>query len=457
MKTDTKTKPQETPLTPEGLENHFRHWAESLGPAGTTNKKQAEKAVERLYARTGMEKPSIFWCQSFYQMLTMPSLVIGILHSDLWDLIAGQSTPEASSKQWNQYWNKSWPEVWKNGGFPLLTGMNRTTRIARDYGHLEGALISQLKRELGKALHSGRLEYIQSKLNREMYRLYWARLEGTNFANLHWNHTKHDVYAELTYIRNRNFDLPAWKGLPLFDEDINTRAFGLVDLFGLLAMRLGAEPSAQERRMVHLPAHVPFLATAELLLDSFPEQCLRIEDDVRMWLDLARSCSSILCLDGLAFVCEKADSFHITERRRLHNAQGPALTYPDGFAQFAWEGTIVPQFVVEDLDSITVNHIETCDNAEVRRVMLDRYGTARYVIDAGIEPVHSDDYGTLYRKELRGDEALVMVKVVNSTAEPDGTFKDYFLRVPPNIVTARQAVAWTFGLNDDDYDPSIQT
>ena len=39
-----------------------------------------------------------------------------------------------------------------------------------------------------------------------------------------------------------------------------------------------------------------------------------------------------------------------------------------------------------------------------------------------------------------------MVEVVNSTPEPDGSRKTYFLRVPPTIGTAREAVAWTFGL-----------
>ena len=50
-----------------------------------------------------------------------------------------------------------------------------------------------------------------------------------------------------------------------------------------------------------------------------------------------------------------------------------------------------------------------------------------------------------------------MVKVVNSTPEPDGSFKDYFLRVPPEIVRAKQAVAWTFGKKENEYSPALQT
>ena len=50
-----------------------------------------------------------------------------------------------------------------------------------------------------------------------------------------------------------------------------------------------------------------------------------------------------------------------------------------------------------------------------------------------------------------------MVEVVNSTPEPDGTRRTYFLRVPPATTSAREAVAWTFGLRGDDYRPSIES
>ena len=46
-----------------------------------------------------------------------------------------------------------------------------------------------------------------------------------------------------------------------------------------------------------------------------------------------------------------------------------------------------------------------------------------------------------------------MVRVKNSTPEPDGTFKTYRLRVPPWITTTRQAIAWTFGMLEGGYAP----
>ena len=76
----------------------------------------------------------------------------------------------------------------------------------------------------------------------------------------------------------------------------------------------------------------------------------------------------------------------------------------------------------------------------------------------GATLLHQDDWGQLYRAEIAGDEPLVMVKVVNSTPEPDGHFKDYWLRVPPTMQTAHRAVAWTCGFDRaEDYVPVRQT
>ena len=142
---------------------------------------------------------------------------------------------------------------------------------------------------------------------------------------------------------------------------------------------------------------------------------------------------------------------------RLHNETGPSIAYPDGWSLYYWHGVSVTQQIVEAPETITVEQIEKEANAEVRRVMIERYGQARYLSDSGAVAIHQDDWGTLYKKEITNDEPLVMVKVVNSTAEPDGHFKDYFIRVPPDTTTAHAAVAWTFDLTEQTYAPAMMT
>ena len=157
-------------------------------------------------------------------------------------------------------------------------------------------------------------------------------------------------------------------------------------------------------------------------------------------------------------ISERPTVCKMTEREgRLHCEDGPALAFADGYALYRWHGVTIPDDVVLHPESLTVARIDAENNAEVRRVMLERYGEARYLQDSGTKQVQRDKWGALYRKEIPGDEPLVMVRVLNSTPELDGSRKPYFLRVPPTIETACEAVAWTFGVDAKDYRPAVES
>lgn len=95
-------------------------------------------------------------------------------------------------------------------------------------------------------------------------------------------------------------------------------------------------------------------------------------------------------------------------------------------------------------------------NLFIRQLLLERYGVERFFRDAGARQIHEDAFGRLCEIRTAG-EPLSVVRVVNSTAEPNGKRKEYFLRVPPGFDRARDAVAWTFGLSGQEYAPLIET
>lgn len=161
--------------------------------------------------------------------------------------------------------------------------------------------------------------------------------------------------------------------------------------------------------------------------------------------------------ENAVVISERPDVLHRDEAGRLDHGEGPALAYGDGFALHAWRGMPVPAAFLAELSSLTPERIRAEENAELRRVMLEYYGYDRYLTESGAEPVHRDEAGVLWRIALDGDEDVVMVEVVNSTPEPDGTHRTYWLRVPPATRTARDGVAWTFGLEGAAYAPVRQT
>ncbi|MBI4862893.1 MAG: hypothetical protein HY815_21925 [Candidatus Riflebacteria bacterium] len=105
-----------------------------------------------------------------------------------------------------------------------------------------------------------------------------------------------------------------------------------------------------------------------------------------------------------------------------------------------------------DPDSLSVDLFVGEWDVEVRRAVLERIGMDRLMATDGVRVVHQDAGRLLLRFELQGDEPLVVVRVACPS-----TGRLYHLRVPPTIATCQQAVAWTFGLEADQYAPTTES
>ena len=160
---------------------------------------------------------------------------------------------------------------------------------------------------------------------------------------------------------------------------------------------------------------------------------------------------------GLCWISERHNILKRDERGRLHCDDGPALQYPDGWGIYASHGVRLPAWIIDEPKKIQVSTIDAETNAEIRRVMIEKFGRERFIAESGAQTMHSDDYGVLFKREMQHGEPVMFVEVVNSTPEPDGSFRNYTLRVPPAMRTAREAVAWTFGKSQTEYSPEVQT
>lgn len=173
-------------------------------------------------------------------------------------------------------------------------------------------------------------------------------------------------------------------------------------------------------------------------------------------VELARSSGWWWPMRRAVVLSDRPARLERNEEGLLHCEDGAAAVYRDGWSLHAWHGVGVARWVIDQPDLVTPGMIGNQSDVSMKRVLLERYGYARYVQELGCE-VQSDDWGSLWRASTFDDEPLVMVHVLNATPEPDGSFKDYFLRVPPGVTSARQAVAWTFAATEDGYGPKVQT
>jgi hypothetical protein len=99
------------------------------------------------------------------------------------------------------------------------------------------------------------------------------------------------------------------------------------------------------------------------------------------------------------------------------------------------------------LVTITVAEIDAAENETYRRDLIEVYrdGLVGYLRDSGAQAVQRDDMGELFRRETVGDPVVAVLVKCPSTG------RNYVLRVPPTMKSAREAVAWTFGMKPDEY------
>lgn len=193
------------------------------------------------------------------------------------------------------------------------------------------------------------------------------------------------------------------------------------------------------------------------------DECKAIEG----FFQMAELAGWFFTLDKACIVSERPWHINRDDDARLHSVTDYAIDWTDGYGFCSVHGVRVPERYIFHPESITVDDVKAERNTEVQRIMMEQFGQTREEIRGYTEPdqtrreigprrfmeaadpavVDSDNYGELLRFEQRNDEPLVMVRVVNSTPEPDGSYKKYLLRVPPTTRTAKEAVSWSTTLS----------
>ena len=166
-------------------------------------------------------------------------------------------------------------------------------------------------------------------------------------------------------------------------------------------------------------------------------------------------------------ISDRPEILTVDDRNRPHNDTGPFCRWRDGSALYAVHGVRVPAWVIEHPDAITTEKIIAEPNSEIQRVMIERMGWDRYIAAVSAEVIdHDEARGTL----IRTTNGELVVRVINRSPEPDGSFRNYILPVADNCeplpdpsnpngqlgapqeLTALNAVASTFGMTGKEYE-----
>lgn len=113
--------------------------------------------------------------------------------------------------------------------------------------------------------------------------------------------------------------------------------------------------------------------------------------------DLSRSCGWIYFYENVCFVSGRPRVKTIIETRNeraahvLHCADGPAMSFADGWSIFAWRGVRIPEKYYAD--GVTPRIILAEENIEVRRALMERYefikGKGSFLLNCGADVLDS--------------------------------------------------------------------
>jgi len=470
-----------------------------------------EQAIGGLYQLLDRAAPMIVWCESPWQIMAMYAVLDKQVGREWINKLPKLSAPEPrGSIEFEQLWHKLWiqidaqiptdrrfnlveqksVEIKEEAPNPLSVFLNLAT------GRVDPLLMRAVSGHRGRAPVEGfraSLAFMRLKLQKELTGVCHVRYgDDPSYAEVTRQYTamldygagdgsatdgtvegfRHERIArqmnmDLMLFGQLGFDLEHFPELSR--EDVLN--LGVEVLKGNLKReidRISKHDQVQllqfgfalmAGRSMQLPLALENLPLFEYLCEMMPDFPIGPSNRKRLelFVQAEKQSRNCLLLDKVAFVSERPRVLKLDERGRLHSDSGPAIAFGDGYRIYSWHGTTVPANLIDNPAVMTVGLILYETNAEVRRVMIERFGVSKFIAAANAKKVHEDECGILYRLELRDDEPLVMVKVLNTTPEPDGTRKEYFLRVPPSIQTAREAVAWTFDMSAAEYSPQRQT
>jgi len=183
---------------------------------------------------------------------------------------------------------------------------------------------------------------------------------------------------------------------------------------------------------------------------------LEAETDHRLGImeRIAMQCEWWWPYENIVVASEKPIGIRWDDQRRLHAEDRAAVEYSDGYALYAWHGVRIPEKWITK-KAVTPHEALTWENMEQRRAACEILGWATILDQLKGRTIDRNDnpeIGELIRVTIPdiGEENFLRVRC--------GTGRTFAIPVPPDMKSAAQANAWTYGFdNPDDYQLEMRT
>lgn len=496
MSDETDIKPQELTLEQrELIAQYLEKWRIDGLSTESIDRDKFKATMEEFYAKNKLDRPVIVWLQDPWQVTALFS-VLGVMQNNVAYILGrgyhSYDDRSAPLQKWTEKWLKAilsgpqWKPVWKvfDEYREVLYGIN-TPLTWEPAATANEKFYYPMFSECNDAIELFKLHYIENDWNelwnQAEFSVAWMLVSRIERPLRRFISEEFRGYHQLLskrldrQLRSQFLTEEDWETVKMVrtrygaNHPGGTKVTNRAILQSLGQQRWNRLKSSLDAVFNNLAVFddLKFFAwqnsspvivsiVSALLPDHF-RMSSESQSTHRMMQNFMENCFVFLPVAKLVLASDRPSELKLDQEDRLHCETGPALSFRSGLELYFWHGIRIPQWVIEDPERLSVQYIENEKNVEVRTALVERYGEAKFLTDSGAKVVHEDEYGTLYQKWVDDTYTLTMVKVTNSTANPDGTRTAYFLRVPNEVETAKEAVAWTFGLHKDEYNPVAES
>jgi len=404
---------QDLALDVDQIRSITAHWERCLYDCSPIDRVAVEDSIEAVYQQLKLDKPTIVYLDSPFQLAVIPWLakeITGLdmsrgreLGENLSNLLAGRIY-ERVSNPWAPKRVHLWEYVLENQ--LDNSGVGRLMRLAPE---LCQPVLFQIPDRRLRVPRNGKI-----------FDRVWDSI------------CNHPIWDQLCSDTGKSApDQHFWK---------EARNNFLVDGFTIDRGCMWLWNRAYEFAYVDVLQSLPWYKPSQKLDQQWKE-----------WTSLVQLTHGFLMFDNICFVCERPTRLTVDDEGRLHNASAPALEFADGFCLYAWHADRIEwnhEHVIQNHSSITIQLIDSEPDPSTRTAMLMLYGEERFLPDVGAVEIHRDRFGVLYRRAPSGSrKADQLVKVNSPNDYINGVQRTYFFPVSEEVSTAKEAVSMSFWIN----------
>ena len=207
------------------------------------------------------------------------------------------------------------------------------------------------------------------------------------------------------------------------------------------------------------------LLIAECSYYDFCISVLNYPHDQQRWQilqNVVKNCPWFFPFQGICFICDRPIKLSFNQENRLHGDGEPAIEHADGYKVYANSGVLLPEkYGTIPTSKWNSEWLLSERNAELRRVLVQGVGYNRICEELGAVELDSwKEYSLLEIKNYievdewgseDDKEPMHLLKMICPS-----TGHIHFLRVPPDMTSAREAITWVnWGVAPEDF--AVQT